>query len=184
MKKMTKGAIVTGLGVALLLGGGGTLAVWNDTAESTAGTIASGNLDLTAKPGQWTDGAGKKITVGTEGGSYKVVPGETLTYTQEVNPTLDGDKLEATLKVTGVDTLKAHNSKNITVTEPVLTNTEGKVLPSTVLTKANTKDMPVTAKTTFSFSIDADKQENTNGTWDFSKIGYYLEQKAPAAPTP
>ncbi|MEW1982393.1 alternate-type signal peptide domain-containing protein [Citricoccus sp. NPDC079358] len=177
MKKMTKGAIVTGLGVALLLGGGGTLAVWNDSVESNAGTLASGNLDLEAKPGVWTNGQGEKITVE----SYRVVPGEMLTYTQVVNPTLDGDKLQATLEVTGVETLKAHNSKNITVTEPTLTNAEGQVLPSTVLTKANTEDQPVTASTTFAFSLDADKQENTKDTWDFSEIGYYLEQQAPTS---
>ena len=33
MNKMAKGAIATGLGVALLIGGGGTLAIWNDTPK-------------------------------------------------------------------------------------------------------------------------------------------------------
>jgi alternate signal-mediated exported protein len=179
MKKMTKGAIVTGLGVALLLGGGGTLAVWNDSAVSQAGPVVSGDLDLKdPEAGVWTDAAGTPVTIA----SYKVVPGDTLTYTQTVTPILDGDKLNAKLTVTGVEALKAQESKNITISDPVLTNTaNGTVKPDTVLTKADS-NKPVTAKTTFTFSKDATLRENVNETWKFSSIGYYLEQQAPTAP--
>ncbi|GAA3326839.1 MULTISPECIES: alternate-type signal peptide domain-containing protein [Paeniglutamicibacter] len=51
MNKMTKGALATGLDVALLLGGGGTLAVWNKSVAEPAGTITSGDLELTAGTG-------------------------------------------------------------------------------------------------------------------------------------
>jgi alternate signal-mediated exported protein len=185
MKKMTKGAIVTGLGVALLLGGGGTLAVWNDSAVSQAGTIASGDLDLQdPKAGVWTDAAGQPVNIA----SYKVVPGDTLTYTQTVTPILEGDKLKAHLTVTGVEALKAHNSDYITVTEPTLTDANGKPLPDTGLTQAHS-NKPVTASTTFAFSEeagnDAAKDDHKTDEWGFSSIGYYLEQEAPTAtPTP
>lgn len=175
MKKMTKGAIVTGLGVALLLGGGGTLAVWNDTAVSQAGTIAAGDLALKAKDGVWTDAADQTINIAT----YKVVPGDKLTYTQKVTPTLDGDKLNAKLTVTGDAAILAHNSQEITVSKPTLKNVNGTVQPDTVLTKAD-NGKEVTASTTFTFSKDA--TANKKSTWDFSSIGYLMEQQAPTAP--
>lgn len=174
MKKMTKGAIVTGLGVALLMGGGGTLAVWNAEQVSTAGVVAAGNLDLGAGKGTWTNDANQTIDVAT----YKVVPGETLTYTQPVTPTLEGDRVAATLEVTGDQDILAHNSKDITVSKPVLTGDSGQVLPTTVLTEAHS-GTPVTASTTFTFSQDATGDQNAK--WDFSSIGYYLEQQAPTA---
>jgi alternate signal-mediated exported protein len=176
MKKMTKGAIVTGLGVALLLGGGGTLAVWNDSAVSQAGSVVSGDLDLQdPQAGVWTDAAGNPVTIT----SYKVVPGEKLTYTQTVTPILDGDKLNAKLTVTGTQALKDQTSKNITISDPVLTDAAGKSLPSTGLTKADS-NKPVTASTTFTFSKDATAHKKS--TWDFSSIGYLMEQQAPTAP--
>jgi alternate signal-mediated exported protein len=183
MKKMTKGAIVTGLGVALLLGGGGTLAVWNGSVESTAGTVAAGNLALSADEGVWTSlYNGKSTDLHTIEG-HKVVPGEKLIYTQVVKPILDGDNLNATLKVDG--DLPAPGSDLITITEPVLENADGDVLPSTVLTKANTLNQPVTASTTFAFSVkagDPGKEDHMNDKWDFSSIRYVLEQQAPATP--
>lgn len=47
MKKLTKGTIAAGVGVALLLGGGTTLAYWNDSVNMAGSTIQAGNLQLT-----------------------------------------------------------------------------------------------------------------------------------------
>lgn len=43
--------MAAGFGAALLVGGGGTLAVWNATTEANAGTILSGNINLIAGTG-------------------------------------------------------------------------------------------------------------------------------------
>lgn len=46
MKKTTKGAVAIGAGTLLLLGGGGTLAVWNATETVDGGTVYAGALEL------------------------------------------------------------------------------------------------------------------------------------------
>ncbi|QCU76995.1 alternate-type signal peptide domain-containing protein [Citricoccus sp. SGAir0253] len=175
MKSMTKGAIVTGLGVALLLGGGGTLAVWNDAAESHAGNVVSGNLDLRADRGVWTKD-GQAVDIAT----HRVVPGETLTYTQQLTPILVGEGLKATLALGGADGVLAHSAGNVTVTQPVLT-LDGEVLSNDEVLTAADSGKTVTASTSFAFSVDTPGREDVNRTWNFSSIGYVLTQKAPTA---
>lgn len=173
MKKMTKGAIVTGLGVALLLGGGGTLAVWNADQGSTAGTVVAGDLQLTSTGGTWTSNLSGTIA---DIGSYKVVPGETLTYTQDLGITLAGDMMVAGLTVTGATADNGFGA-DVTVSDPALENAAGAILAATELTPADSG--AATATTTFTYSESA-SAESMNATMDFSAINYVLTQKAPA----
>ena len=46
MNKLLKGAIAGAAGVALLLGGAGTFALWNSSATVTGGNIDAGNLHV------------------------------------------------------------------------------------------------------------------------------------------
>ena len=46
MNKLLKGSIAGAAGIALLLGGAGTFALWNDTAAASGGTVQSGNLSV------------------------------------------------------------------------------------------------------------------------------------------
>lgn len=168
MNKMIKGAAFAGVGVALLLGGGGTLANWNVEKEAPAGTIISGDLDLAAPQGSWTSSKGGGEIIKIE--EYKVVPGETLTYTQDLTLTIEGDQLAARLEVGGVPTLGSY----VTLTGPVLTNTAGDVLPTTVL-DANSPDQ-VRATATFAFNQNAVGRQGANETFDLSKVKYTLTQ--------
>lgn len=94
MNKLTKAGIATAAGIALLMGGAGTLAYWNDSANLTGGTITAGKLDITSvSGGHWENSSGTTIDIA----SYKVVPGETLTYKANVNVQLEGDALQARL---------------------------------------------------------------------------------------
>lgn len=91
--KRTRRALFAGAAaVALLTAGGGSFAMWQDTADvSTGATITSGTLDLTpATAGTWT-------YAGTAQTPSLIVPGDTLTYTQDVQIDLTGDNLAATL---------------------------------------------------------------------------------------
>lgn len=173
MKNMTKGALVTGLGVALLLGGGGTLAVWNADQESNAGQIASGDLNLVAGQGVWKNAAGTTVDIST----YRVVPGDKLTYTQPLAVTLVGNNLAANLKVTGTGVNKGFTTNNVVVSEPVLKNAAGTVLPTTVLKSSQ----DVTATVTFEFKSTTTGRDSVGKGYDFSGIGYFLEQQAPAS---
>lgn len=104
MRKTTKGAIAVGAGVALLLGGAGTMALWNDSVGmQNATTVTAGNLDIEAKTptGQtWTWGT---PAVTFDPASSKIVPGDVVTYTQVFSVTAQGDHLKAAAAVTGLD---------------------------------------------------------------------------------
>lgn len=173
MKKMIKGAAVAGLGVALLLGGGGTLAYWNAEVQTDAGQIVAGDLDLTAAAGSWTSNLRTSpINIST----YKVVPGETLTYTQPLTVTLEGDKLAATLTVDGTGTQNGFDN-NVTVTTTLNGEEPGLILAAI----ADNKTRTLNAVTTFEFKSSTDKRRSVGATYDFSKISYKLAQNTPVA---
>lgn len=95
MNKLTKGAIAAAAGVALLLGGGGTLAYWNASTSVGAGTIQSGNLAVaTSGTGAWKDADGA-IDLDT----FRAVPGDKLTFTQDLTITASGDNLLFTVGI-------------------------------------------------------------------------------------
>lgn len=170
MNKMTKGALAIGLGVALLLGGGGTLAVWNASVDTPAGSIVSGDLQLTAGLGTWTNDAGTVIQLD----SYKVVPGDELHFTQPVTVVLDGDLMSASLTLTsnlaasatylqvGSATLKDPNGD--TVTGPLDASSDG----------------DYTATVSVKFLEATTGTEGTQASNALGSIGFKLEQIAPA----
>lgn len=175
MNKMIKGAALAGLGIALLLGGAGTLAVWNDAVETDAGAIVSGDLEVTADKGEWTSSITGTVA---DIASYRVVPGETLTYSQPLTVVLEGDALEATLEVTGAGQNNGFTPASVEVSPALLTNSAGQVLPGTVLTE----DSPdaVTASVSFGFKAETTGRDSVNASYDFSQIGFVLEQQAPS----
>lgn len=106
MKKTTKGVIATGAAVMLLLGGGGTLAYWNDTANlGAASTITAGTLTVTtpATPvPSWsikhTSGATTPVA---NIASVRIVPGDQLIYTVPANITAQGQNLRFQVGLAG-----------------------------------------------------------------------------------
>jgi alternate signal-mediated exported protein len=176
MNKMTKGAIATGIGVALLLGGGGTLALWSDSERSDAGTVTAGNLDLLSPvEGTWySDLLGKNIDIS----SHRVVPGETLTYSQELTLALEGDKLEATVGITG-DPKSNFIQKTVQVKGITLQSKDGKTL-GPVLTKADDGRV-IVASAEFKFLGTAEGRESADAVYKFGEVGFALTQKEPVA---
>lgn len=176
MNKMVKGAIATGVGVILLAGGGGTLATWNQANTASMGSVVAGDLNLAAGAGVWTNAAGTAIPKIAD---YKVVPGDTLTYTQPLTVTLTGNLMTAKLAVTGASAASGFGD-NAVVSATTLTNSKnGKVLADTVLVPADSG--VVTASTTFTFKKSTTSTDATQATVDLSGIGYKLEQQAPVS---
>ena len=97
MNKLTKGAIATAAAVILLMGGAGTLASWNSSANAgSSQTITAGALKVTAN----TDGVWKSGTTTITPSTFKIVPGDSITYTQTFDLVASGDNLLFTLAVT------------------------------------------------------------------------------------
>ncbi|MGO1695986.1 alternate-type signal peptide domain-containing protein [Arthrobacter rhombi] len=176
MNKMTKGALATGLGVALLIGGGGSLAVWNTSAQANAGTIVSGDMGLKAEAASWTNSAGTNVTAKVKDGTYKIVPGDSLKFTQPVEVTLTGDLLKAQLSVTDTALTgdRTFNAANYTVGAVDIKDSSSK----SVIGQELTQDGRYTASVTFDFKASTSGLSDTNAKYDFSKVGYKLDQIA------
>jgi alternate signal-mediated exported protein len=103
MNKLTKGTIAGAAGIVLLLGGAGTFALWNDTADIPGGTVTSGTLSFDdVAPGVWQDISpdvdGQPITI--DPATFLTVPGDVLAYTSEVVVNATGNNLLADFGVT------------------------------------------------------------------------------------
>ncbi|MBT2515263.1 alternate-type signal peptide domain-containing protein [Arthrobacter sp. ISL-30] len=169
MKNATliKGAGAIAVGAGLLLGGGGTLAWWNAADSAAPGTIVAGDLNVAkAGAGVWTDRAGNTIDVA----SYKVVPGDKLTFTQTLTVTLTGDKMAAELTATGTGASSGFTAGNVAVTTPVLTS------GGTVITNPLTTSKTVTATITFEFKSSATGRADTTASYDLGNVAFTLTQ--------
>jgi alternate signal-mediated exported protein len=87
MNKFVKGSLAGAAGIALLLGGFGSFALWSDTTTVTAGAVNSGELQIveSTTPGAWSP----KLAY--------IVPGDTVTYTETFTVKAKGDNLHAKL---------------------------------------------------------------------------------------
>lgn len=92
MNKLTKAAIAGAAGIALLLGGAGSLAYWNDATALDAASINSGTLTI-------SDDDVATTTYLGGGAVGLIVPGDTVVISQGVVIAATGDNLEATLDI-------------------------------------------------------------------------------------
>jgi alternate signal-mediated exported protein len=175
MKNSTllKGTAAIAVGAALLLGGGGTLANWNDAATATPGSIVSGDLNLEAKEGTWTNTADVDVTEGLEDGTYTVVPGDVLTFTQNLDVTLKGDNMAATISATGWAANGGLTSSNVLVSAPDI-KLDGEDIDENLTAAVDTQK--VTASITFTFLADTTGREDVNTTFNFEDVAFTLEQ--------
>lgn len=96
-RRPLKAAVAIGLGVLLLAGAGGTFARWFDSQSVSTGEINSGELTLSEPSGiQWSEATLGDLTP-EELAAYTMVPGDVVTYSATVTPTIVGDNLVATL---------------------------------------------------------------------------------------
>ena len=184
MKKQTKGAVAAGGAAVLLLGGLGSLAYWSDSDHIAGDTITAGELSMGTITGSWKDQLNNNITTS----SFRMVPGDTLTYTANVPITAYGTNLHAkvyadTAAVTGTlapkvtTTIKSGatsisnsgNSNNaITVTVP--STSTGAQPPAPV-------DIPVTVTIALPFGSTVDNT-SINTALDLTQIKIQVDQTA------
>ncbi len=173
MKNSTliKGSAAIALGAALLLGGGGTLAAWNADVSAAPGSIVSGDLNVAkAATGVWTDRAG---TVIPNIATYRVVPGDKLTFTQDLTVTLLGNKMAADITAAGVGPNSGFTGSNVVVTAPAL-KVGGAAVANPL--KPTGAAQTVTATITFEFLSTTTDRQNTNDTYNFADVKFNLAQ--------
>jgi alternate signal-mediated exported protein len=167
---LIKGTAAIAVGAALLLGGGGTLASWNASTTQNPGTVVAGDLDVVADAGVWTDRNGAPVTIST----YKVVPGDKLTYTQVLDVTLTGDKMAANVAATGTGAVNGFTAANVVVTDPVL------MVGDTPVSNPLTTSGTVTAAITFEFKSGTTGRSDVTKSYNFGSVAFTLNQIAPA----
>jgi alternate signal-mediated exported protein len=179
MNKMTKGAIAGAAGIVLLLGGAGTFALWSDNAGVDGGTITSGVLDLQAN----TDGVWKDTSSDVSGApvvvpaTFRVVPGDQLTYTQTVTVTATGDNLKAHFgySLSGGDTLPTGVTAAVTVKQGAT------ILGPSVVVPLGTTTYTVTVVFNFASTIGdgaGHGQDLQNTTFNLDDVALTLQQDA------
>lgn len=174
MKNSTliKGTAAIAVGAALLLGGGGTLAAWNATDSATPGVIAAGDLNVIAGTGAWTDRNNQPVDIRT----YKVVPGDKLTYTQDLTVTLVGDKLAAKIVLANLPA-STFSADNVSISPLKLTNGAGEVTEADVLKPVKgSATQSVTASTIFEFNGSTSGRNDVTKTYNLGNVSYTLSQ--------
>lgn len=98
-------------GVALLAGVGGTFALWTDETRFARDRATLGALALTAGELSWTD-VSPDVAAHAPGGrpvavvdDFRLVPGDVLLGTADVEVVLEGDTIAAVLTAAGGDEL-------------------------------------------------------------------------------
>lgn len=165
-KSLFKGAAAIAVGGALLLGGGGTLAWWNAADAAQPGTIIAGDLNVEAAAGAWTDRAGNPINIST----YRVVPGDLLTYTQVLDVTLGGDKMAANLVAERTGAADGFDPASVTVSAPRLT-AGGEPIANPLTTSQD-----VTASITFEFKSTTSGRTDVGDSVDLGNVAFTLQQ--------
>ena len=190
MNKLVTGAVAGAAGIALLLGGAGTFALWNASTEVNASSVASGTLSLAqSSAGSWTDVTNGRSTALTSAqvAAYKVVPGSKLQFTQPITIVASGTDLRADLtydatSVTG--SLKPYVTNALTVSTAAGNST----LPAGVSagsTAGSYVVAPVAAGSTsavVTFVVELPSTvtdaASQGGTLDLSKLTFTLKQRA------
>lgn len=119
MNNMMKGSIAGATGIALLMGGFGTYAVWSDSENLAENGVQSGQLNIDTSAGTYDDA--NTGLAGDWTASDKMVPGDTVTYTQAFTVKGDGKNLAGTISYTE-PSLTTTFSPNLTYSVDVTSN--------------------------------------------------------------
>jgi len=185
MNKLLKGAVAGAAGVALLLGGAGTFALWNSTETVNVGSVASGTLSIAATgTPTWKDiSPDKTASAIADISSFKVAPGDTIELTQVVRIDAVGDNLRATLSYDKLSIGAASVKDQALLDQLVITldATGGANVVRIAGTQtfavtpaSSTSTVTATVKIAFPSSVTG----ATNGTVDFSKLAFKLQQNS------
>jgi len=138
MNKLVKGGLAAAAGIALLMGGAGSLAYWNASETSSSGQIQTGHLTLSA------DAAGSWDVA-------KLAPGHTATYTQVFHLSVVGDGIEVAL----ASQIGTGGTLPTDITQSTSYDIDGTAWNGTDTKTLNEGDYTVTATVTVTFAAGA-----------------------------
>lgn len=170
MNKMIKGSIAGATGVALLMGGFGTYALWSDAETLSGSSITSGDLDVAAGAVTWKD-----QNDAAWGPGDLMVPTDVVTRSQQFSFEATGKNMRGTIRFTpGVATEHVSGDDAFTVDVAVsgLTNITG----AGGCWEFLVGDMPETADTTVTYALDANAQDLQDVTAAIADSTFSIQQ--------
>jgi alternate signal-mediated exported protein len=183
MNKMIKGSIAGATGVALLMGGFGTYAVWSDEATQSGDSITSGTLDVAANSVSWTDNASPANTATGNDWNLLMVPGDVVTRTQTFTFAGTGKNLKGAIKfVPGAETepSNAANAPSLADTFNINAAVTGLSLtesaPGSNCWLFTTSPLAETATTTVTYALNADNQDLQGATASIANSTFTVTQ--------
>lgn len=186
MNKMIKGSIAGGTGIALLMGGFGTYALWSDSATLEESSITSGTLDVAIDDdAEWTDNATPANTDTGDSWGYLMVPGDVVTRTQSFTFTGTGENLKGAITFSpGVETEQSNAANtpsaadlfSIDVTLSGLVLTES--APGSNCWEFTEADLPDTVDTEVKYTLTADNQDLQNVAASITDSTFTMVQDA------
>ncbi len=160
MNKTTKGTIAIAAAAALLLGGAGSLAYWQESANVASANIATGQLHVTTQTGAWAvkkQGASTFAPIANIA-TFKMVPGDVVTYTVPFTTTAEGDNLAANATIAW----GAASSLPTGVTSATSGTYNGTAFTGTSFAVVK-QATPVSGQLVFTLTWDFGTTGNTNG---------------------
>ena len=182
MNKMIKGSIAGATGVALLMGGFGTYALWTDT-EAIAGGVTSGELDIVSAGVATYQDISADATSTTWSASTLMVPGDKVEMTQPLDVNAAGKNLKAKVSLTGV---ASDFDSQLVVTLSYAgksTTVNGTNIGTAALNFGSADITALNAATdavvTFELPSTVDNQENQGSAVDLSAAAVQIDQVRP-----
>lgn len=181
MKKVTKATIAAAAAGVLLLGGAGTVALWSGTGTINAGTVTTGHLTLDATAdGTWEDTSADAVNPTFVPGTDRLVPGDTVVYSQIVTIGADGKNLKGALTVGDLaSVVPADLTDHVTVTvAPKPTDSKLTVVGNVVsFAEPGNFDVPVTITVAFAEGTENSTPDTTmNDPVDLNALSLKLDQ--------
>ncbi|QAV70273.1 alternate-type signal peptide domain-containing protein [Salinibacterium sp. UTAS2018] len=179
MNKLVKGSIAGAAGIALLLGGAGTLASWNASATvASESAITAGTLNIkAADAGVWVFN-NEKVDLK----DIKIVPGDKLTYTSTFEVTATGDNLKATADIgkASISALNFESDADVNLATKLETSAaftvNGKATDA-IVTNQGTQKVVVTVTITFPNEGAGDENKAMTGSVNLNDFTVTLSQK-------
>ena len=165
MNKLVKGSIAAAAGISLLMGGAGSLALWNDSVSVSASTVSSGTLDVASTvPGTWSQSIAK------------IVPGDTVTYTENLALTAIGDNLKATVSSNVATLTNGITGSTVTSTYVVRNASNAVVTPTAGVYTLGAGSYTVAVTITVTFPNSVSDQVGQNSSVNLSNLAVTVTQ--------
>lgn len=183
MKKVTKATIAAVAAGALLLGGAGTVALWQQNANVDAGSVSTGHLKLTTgETGTWQDVSNSLEPTAFDPKNDTLVPGDVVTFDQFATIEAEGKNLQGALTVGTAAAVPDELADDVTVGLDIDSSAEGLSKDGNVVSFSEEGSYKVPLKITVTFkkgTVASTEDVTMDKSIDLTKLSLVLDQVRP-----